>query len=68
MEGAVDSPLKVVGTIEERLLTRINIHTFKSRIGDGKPVVYDVVNGIPQRKTTTTTDRLLDLLSQCFIS
>lgn len=42
MEGAVDAGLKVVGTIEEGKLTRIEVETFKTRIGDGKPIVYDM--------------------------
>jgi hypothetical protein len=39
MEGAVDAGIKVVGTIEEGKLARIEVETFKTRIGDGKPIV-----------------------------
>lgn len=60
MEGAVDAGVEVIGTIEEGLLTRIEVQTFKTRIGDGKPIVYGMKGGIPYRQTATIADRLLD--------
>lgn len=62
MEGAVDAGIKVVGTIEEGKLTRIEVETFKTRIGDGKPIVYGMRDGIPKRETATFTDALFDLV------
>jgi RecA-family ATPase len=39
MEGAVDAGVEVVGTVEEGQLTRMEVQTFKTRIGDGKPII-----------------------------
>ncbi|HYW38064.1 MAG TPA: AAA family ATPase [Terriglobales bacterium] len=61
MEGAVDAGVEVVGTVEEGQLTRIEVQTFKTRIGDGKPIVYGMRNGIPHRETATSQEVLLDL-------
>jgi hypothetical protein len=62
MEGAVDAGIKVVGTIEEGKLTRIEVETFKTRIGDGRPILYGMRDGIPRRETATFTDILFDLV------
>jgi len=62
MEGAVDAGIKVVGTIQEGKLTRIEVETFKTRIGDGKPIVYGMCDGVPRRETATFTDILFDLV------
>jgi RecA-family ATPase len=64
MEGAVDAGLKVVGTIEEGKLTRIEVQTFKTRIGDGKVIVYGMRDGVPSRETATITDVLYDLVKR----
>jgi hypothetical protein len=64
MEGAVDAALKLVGTIEDGRLTRIEVQTFKTRLGDGKPVVYGMGTGVPVRQTATLADSLLDLLTK----
>jgi hypothetical protein len=61
MEGAVDAGVEVVGTVEEGRLTRIEVETFKTRIGDGKPIVYGIRDGIPYRETATFQEVLLDL-------
>jgi KaiC/GvpD/RAD55 family RecA-like ATPase len=61
MEGAVDAGVEVVGTVEEGQLTRIEVQTFKTRIGDGKPIVYGMRDGIPHRETATFQEVLLDL-------
>ena len=61
MEGAVDAGVEVVGTVEEGQLTRIEVRTFKTRIGDGKPIVYGMRDGIPHRETATFQEVLLDL-------
>jgi KaiC/GvpD/RAD55 family RecA-like ATPase len=61
MEGAVDAGVEVVGTVEAGQLTRIEVQTFKTRIGDGKPIVYGMRDGIPHRETATFKDVLLDL-------
>jgi len=64
MEGAVDALIKVVGTIEEGKLIRMEVQTRKTRIGDGKTIVYGMVDGIPIRQTETFQDRLFDLLKR----
>jgi hypothetical protein len=65
MEGAVDLGLKIVGTTDdEGLLTKIEVQTFKTRIGNGKPIVYKMENGIPVRVTATSADRLMDFLQR----
>ena len=61
MEGAVDAGVEVIGTVEEGRLTRIAVETFKTRIGDGKPIVYGIRDGIPYRETATFQEVLLDL-------
>lgn len=61
MEGVVDAGVEVVGTIQEGQLTRIEVQTFKTRIGDGKPIVYGMKDGIPHRETATFKEVLLDL-------
>ena len=38
------------------------METFKTRIGDGKPIVYGMRDGIPKRETATFTDMLFDLV------
>jgi len=43
-------------------LTRIEVETFKTRIGDGKPIVYGMRDGVPKRETATFTDMLFDLV------
>jgi hypothetical protein len=62
MEGAVDAGVRVEGTIEEGRLTKIEVKTFKTRIGDGKPIVYEMRNGVPNKVTATYQDLLRDLL------
>jgi hypothetical protein len=64
MEGAVDIGVLVVSTIENGLITKIEVQIQKTRIGDGKPIVYGMVNGIPERKTATFEDLLFDLLER----
>jgi hypothetical protein len=59
--NAVDAGVEVVGTVEEGQLTRIEVQTFKARIGDGKPIRYGMRDGIPHRETATFKDVLLDL-------
>jgi len=54
--------IKVVGTIQEGKLTRIEVETFKTRIGDDKPIVYGMCDGVPRRETATFTDILFDLV------
>ena len=64
MEGAVDVGLEIVSNIEDGLITSMEVKTFKTRLGDGKPIVYKMVNGIPQRATATFTDVLMTLLER----
>jgi KaiC/GvpD/RAD55 family RecA-like ATPase len=64
MEGAVDALIKVVGTIEEGKLTRMEVQTKKTRIGDGKTIVYGMVDGVPVRQTETFQDRLFELIKR----
>jgi putative DNA primase/helicase len=64
MEGAVDAGVLVVSTVENGLITKIEVQTQKTRIGDGKPIVYEMVDGIPERKTATFQDLLYALLDR----
>jgi hypothetical protein len=60
--SAVDAEVEVVGKVEEGQLTRIEVQTFKTRIGDGKPIVYGIRGGVPHRETATFRDVLFDLV------
>jgi hypothetical protein len=62
MVGAVDIGWKIEGTIEDGKLVRIEVKNFKSRLADGKPIVYAMKDGIPHRETATFADILRDLL------
>jgi archaellum biogenesis ATPase FlaH len=63
MKGAVDAALLIEGSIVEGKLTRIEVKTYKTRLGDGKPVVYGVnAEGIPTRETETVQDAIRSLL------
>jgi KaiC/GvpD/RAD55 family RecA-like ATPase len=64
MEGAVDALIKIVSTIEEGKLTRMEVQTKKTRIGDGKSIVYGIVDGVPVRQTATFQDMLFELLKR----
>jgi len=64
MEGAVDCGLKITANIEEGLINTIEVNMFKSRLGDGKPILYRMVNDLPERMTSTTTEFLMQLLEQ----
>jgi KaiC/GvpD/RAD55 family RecA-like ATPase len=64
-EGAVDAGLRVVSDIVEGRIQTITVHTFKTRLGDGKPIFYKMDdNGIPVRQTKRFEDILFDLLQQ----
>jgi archaellum biogenesis ATPase FlaH len=64
MLGAVDAAVKIVSNIEDGLISSMQVETFKTRIGDGKPLLYKMVNGIPQRETATFADVLMTLLER----
>jgi hypothetical protein len=82
MEGAVDAGVEVVSTMQDGLITSIEVQTcvsarnslkvaptaalsfFKTRIGDGKPITYKMVDGIPVRFTATFSDLLFELLQR----
>jgi archaellum biogenesis ATPase FlaH len=62
--GAIDAGLKIVSTIVDGRIQTMTVNTFKTRLGDGKPIVYKMVDGIPVRQTMTFNDVLFDLLKQ----
>jgi hypothetical protein len=62
--GAVDAGLRIESTIVEGRITNMVVHTFKTRLGDGKPVEYKMVDGIPVRQTRSFNDMLYDFLKQ----
>ena len=66
MEGAIDVGLKIVGTAVEggTKLTRIDVKFYKSKIGDGEPIHYAMMDGVPVRRTSSLTDKLLALVKQ----
>jgi archaellum biogenesis ATPase FlaH len=64
-EGAVDAGLKIVSKIVDGRIESLTVQTYKTRLGDGKPVHYKMdENGIPVRQTMTFDEVLFDLVKQ----
>jgi hypothetical protein len=61
--GAIDVGLRITSDIVDGRIQNMTVTTFKTRLGDGKPIHYKMdENGIPVRQTMTVNDVLFDLL------
>jgi hypothetical protein len=63
-EGAIDAGIQIKSKITEGRIETLTVETFKTRLGDGKPIVYKMVDGIPVRQTVSFNDVLFDLVKQ----
>lgn len=62
MAGAIDVGLRVESAIVDGKIATMELHTFKTRMGDGQTIFYKMVGGIPQRVNVTSDDRLYETL------